>query len=150
MKPNSWIVMIVSVCAGVAGAIMWMALHAGPTVADATPAVAPAPLPQAPLGVRDLMQDVSRYIDLPEVRVAGIVSGVDPARQAFAMIDVSELAECGTTTCAKLTLPVSWPAKLAASVGQQVEVIGRIERQTGGLVFAANHVAVAAATPGGG
>lgn len=151
MKSTHWIVVIVALGAAAAGAVTLLTNGREPSAAVPNPAVVARTPAASALGVRDLMQDIGRYVDQPELRVAGIVSGVDPAGGAFAMIDLAEFAECGTTTCATLTLPVSWQAELAASVGQKVEVTGRIERRPDGLVFAANRVeaASASATQGG-
>lgn len=70
------------------------------------------------------------------VTVVGVVSAWDAKRNMLALIDRKEAAECGTVTCATLTLPVRWEGE-PPRIGQQVRVTGSVRQSPEGKVFIA-------------
>ena len=140
MKTANWVTVatVVFAVAGGAGAVL--VLRAGPEPHVARPGISHEPAENAPVGVRQLMQNVDRYIDEPSLTVNGMVSAADSETGRLALIDVAEFEECGTTTCASLTLPVSSEAVDCVSVGQALRITGRISRLPEGLVFAADRL----------
>lgn len=121
-------------------AFLWMVLGmigsacGEPGVPSASPA-ALAPV----LGVDELMT----RDPMPRARIAvlGVVSAVDARSKTLALIDRTEFERCRVTSCASLTLPVSWSGAMP-SVGQLARLQGQVTEAGGKLVFAARQVEV--------
>ena len=105
-------------------------------VAEATdrPTTRPA---GGPLGVDDLMRNVSLHQG--SVSVLGVVSAASPAEQMLVLIDSKEFGECGTTTCATLTLPIRWTGAMP-QLSQTIVADGQVQEVTGRLVFVASAI----------
>lgn len=112
----------------------WYARSQPGAQASASPA---ARLTGAPLGVDDLMRNVDQHRG--PVSVAGVVSGASAAEQMLVLIDAKEFADCGTTTCATLALPIRWTGAMP-QVSQTVQVDGQVQEVAGKLVFVASAV----------
>ena len=87
------------------------------------------------IGVDEFMRNVDRHRGT--VSVVGVVSSASAERQVVALIDSKEFAECGTTNCASLTLPVRWAGPMPV-VQKTVRVEGEVRETGGKLLFIAN------------
>lgn len=115
-------------------------LFAGQTSsADPSPPAASPVAAAAVLGVDELMT----RDPMPRARIAveGIVSATDAKQKTVALIDRTEFQRCRVTTCASLTLPVSWSGAMP-TVGQLVRLEGNVEDAGGKLIFAARQLVV--------
>lgn len=89
----------------------------------------------AALGVDEFMRNADPH--RRTVSVVGVVSGASADKQVLALIDTKEFAECGTTECASLTLPVRWTGQMPA-VRKTVRVEGAVQESAGKLLFVAS------------
>ena len=112
----------------------WYARSQPAAQASTSPA---ARLTGAPLGVDDLMRNVDQHRG--PVSVAGVVSGASTTEQMLVLIDAKEFADCGTTTCATLALPVRWTGAMP-QLSQSVQVEGQVQEVAGKLLFVAADV----------
>ncbi len=103
--------------------------------APPSPPAAAAVNEDKPVGVNELMKAPDKYSG--QIHVTGVVSTVNTERGRFALIDRCEFAECGTTTCAPLSLPVQWRGQMPA-VQDLVVLRGEIQTAGGKLIFAAS------------
>lgn len=123
---------VVVVCAIlVAGLGVGFALRAGREVPRADQAQA---APRGVLGVEEFMRTPDNHQGT--VRVQGVVSEVKPEAHLVVLIDRAEWEACGSVSCAPLSLPVRWTGPLPR-VEESVEVRGRVQEETGKLVFVA-------------
>lgn len=89
------------------------------------------------LGVDEFMRNTNRYQGTAYVK--GVVSAVDETNHRLALIDISEVQKCKTTTCAELTLPVRWKKQMPQQ-GKSVVVIGAVKKVDDKFIFVAENI----------
>ncbi len=122
------------------GFLLWRAATTGqpPLPTPASEAVVEVAQPdETPLHVDDFMKNVDSYDG--SVSVAGVVSAVSSEDGLLALIDMREFEECGTTTCASLSLPVRWSGEMP-TLANAVQVEGEAEWVGEKLVFVADQL----------
>jgi len=124
----------------VAGVGVGLALRAGREAPQAQLAQAS---PAGLLGVDEFMRSPDSHPGT--VRVQGVVSEVKSEDHLVVLIDSAEWEACGSVTCAPLSLPVRWTGTLPR-VEESVEVSGRVQDESGKLVFVAEHLEPASVT----
>lgn len=108
---NRRLTLTLSILIVVGAALLWQSRRTDEASVAAAEEV-PASEPAAVLGVDQFMQAVDDYRG--PVLVEGAVSAVVAGEQTLALIDVSELAQCGVVTCATLTRVGSFICVLVA------------------------------------
>lgn len=112
--------------------------HAG---ADAESHSPPPPHPSAVspkvLGVDAFMNRTDHAGDKGVVE--GIVASTAPKDRAFSLIDRKEFDECGSVSCAPLSLPVRWEGKMPA-IKTFVRVTGEVRKESGKMIFHATRL----------
>jgi len=128
MKRTPIILGVVLIAVGAAGFTLWEGRRTPvpPLVVDGPPGV---------LEIDEFMRQPEAHPG--RVRVQGIVSAVQSEAQLVTLIDRSEFDECGVATCAPLSLPVRWTGAMP-QVKEGVEVTGRVQEETGKLIFVAD------------
>ena len=114
---------------------------------DARP---PAPPPGSPapaadsrvLGVDEFMEGVDRFRG--PVSLEGVVRTVAQDRGLLSLVDAAEFEECGSTACARWTLPVRWSGPMPKEE-ETVRVEGQVAEAGGRMVFVARKLEPAAA-----
>ena len=128
---------------GAIGVFAWQALNRPPS-----PAVTPAPSrASAALAVDRFMRNVDDYPGV--VTVEGVVSTVTAHKKMLALIDRAEWDECGSVSCARLTLPVRWDGPWP-DVQTLVRIKGQARQVDGKLIFVAESIAPASQGEGQG
>ena len=137
---KSLLSVVITLVVVIGGVLVWRTVSAGHQ-SQPTPTgevVMEAPLEyESPVHVGDFMKSVDSYDG--SVSVAGVVSVVSAEDGLLALIDLREFEECGTTSCASLSLPVRWSGTMP-SVANAVQVDGEIERAGEKLVFVAHQI----------
>lgn len=87
-----------------------------------------------PLGVRQLMQNVSKHTG--NTQVEGVVAQVSPEHQLVGLIDRQEFEECNSVTCAKLILPVRWKGEMP-EIKDHLLIEGLVGEEQGRMMFMA-------------
>lgn len=132
----------------VAGGGLWAARAregTGPTGPTSANAIAPVTTRALEtLGVDALMKDVDHHRG-PMV-VEGVVKAASPEWKTVELIDCEEFRSCGTTTCARLVLPVRWTGASPA-VRETARATGEVREDGGKLVFVASSVEVVTKEP---
>ena len=100
-----------------------------------TPAYPPASLsPGGVVNVEDLMNNPDAYKG--PILVEGVVSTVSLEQKIIGLIDTREFAECDTTDCSSLTLPVQWSGAMPG-IEDNVKVSGEVQNSGGKFTFIA-------------
>lgn len=86
------------------------------------------------LGVDTLMKNVDEHRG--PVVVEGVVRSASTETKLVELVDCEEFRSCGTTTCAKLILPVRWSGR-APTPRETVRATGQVREDAGKLVFVA-------------
>lgn len=98
----------------------------------------------APLDVDELMKNVDQHRG--RIQLVGVVSAVAADKTSLTLIDVSEYANCGKTSCALLKLPVRWSGSMPA-VKDIVRLEGEVRDDAGKLLFVAARLERVLSTP---
>ncbi len=76
------------------------------------------------------------------IRLRGVVAGVNKARKVFGIIDVSEFKSCGTLLCARYTLPVKYSGN-PPELKSIVNISGRLTKNNRGMIIEAQNIQAA-------
>jgi hypothetical protein len=74
-----------------------------------------------------------------QVKVIGFVGGTNEGQGMFGLVDPREVEACGTVTCPRFLLPVSWDGEMPG-IGLELLVSGTVRRADEGLVLVASGV----------
>ncbi len=131
-----------------AGAVGFVAYRSTSAPAPSTRATSASPVTTKTtaetIGVDALMKDVDHHRG-PAI-VEGVVKSASAETKMLDLIDCEEFRACGTTTCARLVLPVRWSGSLPAA-RETVGATGEVRDDGGKLVFVASAVEIVSKEP---
>lgn len=76
--------------------------------------------------------------------IEGVISSRFVEKKMLLLVDLAEVRNCGSTECARLSLPVSWEGVIPP-VGETIQVKGSAQMVAGKRLFVATGITTAGA-----